>query len=108
MTTLTRYLDVLHVKLTDPPEELRAAVELILAVEYLDASSCETLVALATVGPLADGEVPSKPGRDALVQLGFASRILVKGIEGFAACTNTGARAYRVLCLMRASNPKTP
>lgn len=55
----------------------------------------ETLIALVEQGPLWDGDVPSKTGRDALLAQGLAVRVVVKGEDGWQAATYAGRDAYR-------------
>lgn len=55
----------------------------------------DTLVALVERGPLWDGDVPSKRGRDELLAAGLATCIVVKGEDGYQAATLAGAVAYR-------------
>jgi len=57
----------------------------------------DTLIALVEHGPLWDGDVPSKSGRDDLIQKGFAARVLVKGDDGYTAATYRGRDAYKEL-----------
>lgn len=54
----------------------------------------DTLNALVERGPLADGDVPSKSGRDNLIKLGFAMKTVVKGEDGFQVVTEKGLAAY--------------
>jgi len=61
----------------------------------LNGAAKETLIALVECGPLEDGDVPSKSGRDSLIQLGLAAKVIVKGQDGFQAATYAGAEAYR-------------
>lgn len=58
--------------------------------QLLDGSARDTLVALIKQGPLWDGDVPSKVGRDTLVYLGLASKVVVNGMQGYQAATNLG------------------
>ncbi|MCE2692510.1 MAG: hypothetical protein LW862_22380 [Rubrivivax sp.] len=55
----------------------------------------DTLIALVEQGPLWDGDVPSKTGRDALLAQGLAVRVVVKGEDGWQAATYAGRDAYR-------------
>lgn len=56
----------------------------------------ETLVALCTRGPLWDGDVPSKEGRDFLLKYGLAAKIVLKNnAQGYQAATYKGSHAYR-------------
>ena len=77
--------------------EIKSACELIMEVQDLDSVECATLKALFKEGPLWDGDVPSKQGRDRLLAKGFAFRVVNKGETGFNACTYKGADAYRLL-----------
>jgi len=60
-------------------------------------SEIDTLVALVECGPLWDGDLPSKTGRDALIAQGLAIRVVVKGEDGWQAATYAGRDAYRAL-----------
>lgn len=55
----------------------------------------DTLIALIENGPLEDGDVPSKNGRDTLIEQGCAQRVVVKGDDGYTAATLKGAALYR-------------
>ena len=55
----------------------------------------DTLIALVEHGPLWDGDVPSKAGRDALIAQGLAVRVVVKGEDGWQAATYAGRDAYK-------------
>lgn len=57
----------------------------------------ETLVALVEHGPLWDGHVPSKAGRDALIKRGLAVRVVVCGDDGWQAATYAGRDAYKAM-----------
>lgn len=46
----------------------------------------DTLVALVRSGPLYDGDVPSKKGRDELLELNLCSKIIVSGKAMPQAC----------------------
>lgn len=63
----------------------------------LNGAERETLVALVETGPLWDGDVPSKLGRDALIERGLAVRIVYKCEDGWTAATYAGRDAYREL-----------
>lgn len=51
----------------------------------------DTLIALVEQGPLWDGDVPSKQGRDSLVRRGLAVKVVVKGEDGWQAATTRAA-----------------
>lgn len=61
----------------------------------LTGGEIDTLVALVEEGPLWDGDVPSKAGRDALISSGLAVRVVVKGEDGNTAATYAGRDAYK-------------
>lgn len=61
----------------------------------LDGGQIDTLIALVEVGPLWDGDVPSKRGRDSLVAQGLAAHILMKGLDGYTAATYAGRDVYK-------------
>lgn len=61
----------------------------------LSGAEIDTLIALIEHGPLWDGDVPSKRGRDDLIDRGLAVRILVNGSDGYTAATYRGRDAYK-------------
>lgn len=61
----------------------------------MNGAELETLIALVERGPLWDGDVPSKSGRDALILQGLAARIVVRGEDGWQAATYAGREAYK-------------
>lgn len=67
------------------------------ALKTLGAGELDTLVALIERGPLWDGDVPSKRGRDALIEMGLAVRVVVGGEDGWQAATYTGRDVYKAL-----------
>lgn len=62
---------------------------------FLNGAQTDTLIALVENGPLWDGDVPSKTGRDTLINIGCAVRVVVKGEDGFTAATYRGKDAYK-------------
>lgn len=54
----------------------------------------DTLIALVERGPLDDGDVPSKAGRNSLIERGFATKIVVNAQDGYNAATYLGRDAY--------------
>jgi len=98
MATLKQLLDVLHEN-TDlsSAEEIKSACELIIEVQAMNGAERDCILGGYKHGPLFDGDVPSKSGRDRLVEKGYMARVVVKGEEGYNACTYKGARAYRLL-----------
>ena len=63
----------------------------------LTGGEVDTLVALVEHGPLWDGDVPSKVGRDGLLERGLAVKVVVKGEDGWQAATYRGRDAYKAL-----------
>ena len=63
--------------------------------QALSSAGRETLRALHTNGPLWDGDVPSKSGRNELLRLKLAAKVIVKNEEGYQACTYRGHRVLR-------------
>lgn len=101
-SSLHELFDVLHVGLElNTAEEIRSACGLILRTEELTSAARDTLRACYDLGPVWDGDLPSKSGRDELEDLGMVQGVVVKGEEGYNACTYMGARAYRLLEVMR-------
>lgn len=66
-------------------------------MKTLTGAEKDMLVALVEQGPLWDGDVPSKTGRDALIAQGLAVRVVVKGEDGWQAATYAGRDAYKAL-----------
>jgi len=62
--------------------------------ENRDGFCFDTLIALVERGPVQDGNIPSKSGRDALIERGYAVRVINNGEEGFTAVTPLGAQLY--------------
>lgn len=54
----------------------------------------DTLISLIERGPLEDGDVPSKCGRDSLIEKGLAVRIVVQLQDARTAATYKGRDAY--------------
>lgn len=64
--------------------------------DALPGNARDTLIALCKHGPLWDGDVPSKAGRDVLLDCGMAAKIVIKNNEqGYQAATYKGSRAYK-------------
>jgi hypothetical protein len=78
-------------------DEIAEICQLILLAQDLSCVAASTLVACFSDGPLSDGDIPSKAGRDELVRLGLVSAVIVKGHEGYNACTQKGYWVNQVL-----------
>lgn len=63
-----------------------------MSIEFTGAE-LDTLIGLVRHGPLFDGDLPSKTGRNSLVDRGFAARIRNKGQSGYNAVTDAGCAA---------------
>lgn len=99
---LKELLDSIHESAdTSTPEEVLKACRLIIRVQEMKASESDTLTGAFKHGPLHDGDVPSKTGRDILVSEGFMAKVVVKGEDGFNACTYRGLMAFRILEALR-------
>lgn len=61
------------------------------------AKNASTLRALYRVGPLDAGDLPSKAQRDWLMEHGYCAHIVVKGEDGYYACTGLGRDLYKLL-----------
>jgi len=89
--------------------EIVHACEAIIAAQSFNACERDTLRAAYKNGPLWDGDLPSKAGRDELVSKGFMERIVVKGEDGYNACTLRGAMVYKAIrTLLAPHSPPVP
>jgi hypothetical protein len=96
--TLQEKLELLHVDIeNNSATEIAEACKLIVQAESLSGGAISTLKACYSVGPLDDGYVPSKSGRDDLRSLDFVAKIIVKGVTGYDACTQKGYWAAEML-----------
>lgn len=98
MTTLKQLLEVLYegIELSSA-EEIRDACKLIIRVQGMNGGERDTIRATYRYGPLFDGDVPSKVSRDALVEEDFVTKVVMRGEDGYNACTYKGACAYRLI-----------
>lgn len=95
---LIKLLDVIHIdKNLSTHEEYVRGNALINRVQRMDAGERDCICLSFEKGPVDDGDVPSKSSRDTLVEEGFMAKVVVKGEEGFNACTYKGAMAYRLI-----------
>lgn len=98
MATREQLLHALHENtVLSSAEELRRADELIAEVRGMNGAERDCILAGYKHGPLFDGDVPSKTGRDSLISMGYMAKVVVKGEDGFNACTHKGAWAYRLI-----------
>lgn len=61
-----------------------------VARQSLSGAEVDTLGALINAGPVWDGDLPSKAGRNNLVELGLATKCVCNGRQGFQAATYRG------------------
>ena len=80
--------------------EIINAIELISRVQDMTNSEIELIKALYENGPLDDGDIPSSKDRDILLAEGFISKRVIKGKNGYNACTHRGQMAYNLLKTM--------
>lgn len=98
MAILKELLDVLHESTELSSEkELKSACELIIDVQAMGSDERDCIRCSYHQGPLFDGDVPSKSGRDRLLEKGYMAKVVVNGEDGYNACTHKGAWAYRLL-----------
>lgn len=98
MAPLKQLLDAIRESTeTSSAEQLKSACELIIEVQAMDGGERNCLYAAYRNGPLFDGDVPSKAGRNSLLEKGYMAKVVVKGEDGFNACTHKGAWAQRLI-----------
>jgi hypothetical protein len=95
---LKNLLDSIHESVElSTPEELKKACELIIRVQNMNSGERDTLLCAHKHGPIFDGDVPSKTARDQLVSEGFMEKVVVKGQDGYNACTYKGNWAHHLI-----------
>ncbi len=98
MSTLIQFLEAAGESVgASSPQEIKYACELIIEVQAMSAAERDCIRASYERGPLCDGDVPSKVGRDKLTDRGYMAKIVVKGEYGYNACTYKGALAARLI-----------
>jgi hypothetical protein len=70
--------------------ELKEALELIGIAVTMSGAARDTLLQLRDKGPIWDGDLISKAGRTELIDNGGAVQCVVKGQQGYQACTYQG------------------
>jgi len=91
----TIYKDVFGDFILDSKDKIKENLALIDIA--MNTNNLDTLTALYKNGPLCSGDLPSKSERDWLVENGFSQMIIVKGSDGFNACTHKGAWLHRCI-----------
>ena len=97
MKTLELYEVVFGAVGLSTKDELIENLLLIDVAHELSPAAIATLTAAFKAGPLDDGDVPSKSGRDELVAAGLVAKTITKGEWGGNACTYKGAWAFKIL-----------
>lgn len=98
MTNLKTLFEILHVNVeVSSKEEIVDACKLIAEAQEMTSAERDVIRATFYNGPLYDGDIPSKTGRDSLLSKGFITKVVVKGEDGFNACTSKGAYAYNLI-----------
>ncbi|MEY2875890.1 MAG: hypothetical protein RLZZ373_3261 [Pseudomonadota bacterium] len=82
---------------TSSAEEIDEGLHLLGKAFRLSPAERDTLTALQQRGPLCDGDLPSKTGRNALLSVGLAVKIVVQGEDGHNACTYAGHAVAKML-----------
>lgn len=85
----TIYKDVFGDFKLDTSEERKTNLQLIETA--MQTNNLDTLHSLFKSGPLFDGDLPSKSERDWLLENGYCEKVIVKGEDGYNACTHKGA-----------------
>jgi hypothetical protein len=81
-------------------DEIIRGVTLMLDMNKFKPNSIDTLKAVYKHGPLFDGDIPSKTGRDILMGMGMITKVIVKGEDGYNACTHKGRDMYKMLLVL--------
>ena len=98
MLKLKDALSVLHESVAlSTNSELKKALGLIMYAQDLDSGESDTLRAAFKHGPLFDGDVPSKTGRNSLMSKGLMCKVVVKGEDGQNAVTQDGYYVYKLI-----------
>ncbi len=105
MSTMKTLLEAMNVSiLHDSDAEIAEGVRIMQMSEEITGVEISTLRALYEYGPLDDGDVPSRVGRDMLTEKGLANRIIQKGEHGYSACTYKGAQLILFLFAREKNN----
>lgn len=95
-------LKVLGIDEDDTSKKERAEIEkFVFRVNEMSGNEIDTLIALYRRGPLEDGDIPSKVGLESLMEKEWASKIIVRGWDGYNACSYKGSDAYKVYMAIR-------
>jgi hypothetical protein len=98
--SIEEQLNKLFVNRSSSTKEIWEAIDLIVIAESLSPAARGTLEACHNRGPLFDGDIPSKIGRDELFRNMLLSKVVVQGEQGYNACTQKGFWVLKVLDLV--------
>lgn len=87
-------------------EENEAALKWLALARAAKGNAIDTIMAAFARGPMHDGDVPSKTGRDWCLEHDLIAKVIVRGEWGYNALTYKGAWVYKVLIAMGAEAPK--
>lgn len=93
---ILKLYEALHVLPNDDYEYKADADKTIQIANELSSSARDTLEAAFENGPLFSGDLVSKEGRDECQEKGLMIQVVVKGEDGFNACTHLGAWVVRL------------
>ena len=77
--------------------EVQDALTLIAEVDLFSQEQSDMICDCYQRGPIHDGDLTSAVARDLLVRGGYLSRVVMRGDEGYNACTYRGASAYQLI-----------
>ncbi|MBB3142799.1 hypothetical protein [Halomonas organivorans] len=77
--------------------ELLEIIELADIAHDLGGGHYDVLRCCHSEGPVRDGDVPSKAHRDDLLEVGAIAKVVVRGEDGFNACTYRGRELMKAM-----------
>lgn len=77
--------------------ELLEIIDLADIAHDLGAGHFEVLRCCHNQGPVRDGDIPSKAHRDDLLECGAIAKVVVRGEDGFNACTYRGRELIKAI-----------
>ena len=91
------YNEVFGLMSLDTDSEIKNNALIINNALNISSAAKDVLYQLYESDALEDGDVISKSGRDTLIELGFASKLVLKREWGYQACTYLGAWAVKII-----------
>jgi hypothetical protein len=96
--TLKQMFEVLHVDMDiSTSQEIKSACILISEIQEFNSGERDCIKACFKNGPLFDGDIPSKIERNNLIQKGYITKVVIKGEDGYNACTQKGFYAFKLI-----------